>query len=63
MAFLHKYNADDVFTRAVSVGMLNLLMNNIFIWNRLSDDKIQQIPIPFYYHSAGDERHAGYSFG
>lgn len=54
--FLSKYNYDDVFTRAVSIGLINLLNNNIIIWNRISDNKIQEIPIPFYYDASGDER-------
>ncbi len=57
MAFLHKYNYDDVFLRSLSVALLNLLTNKLFIWNRIADKDYRTIPIPFFYDMASsDER-------
>jgi hypothetical protein len=54
--FLHKYNTDNVHSRAVIVGVLNMLNNHIFIENVLSDSNIDVVEIPFYYNMGGDER-------
>ena len=44
--FLHKYNTDNVHSRAVIVGVLNMLNNHIFIENVLSDSNIDIVEIP-----------------
>ena len=54
--FLHKYNTDNVHSRAVIVGMVNLLNSKIFFENVLSDTEIDTVYVPFYYNMGGDER-------
>lgn len=56
MAILHRFNTDDVFFRAISVGLLNVLNNKISVWNRTGDRERTVIPIPFFYDLTGDER-------
>lgn len=56
MALLHKYNFDDVFIRAISLSLLDLLNNKLSIWNRITDTEYQDILIPFFYDAHGDER-------
>jgi hypothetical protein len=37
-------------------GLLNLLNDKLKIWNRLSENEYEEVPVPFYYNMAGDER-------
>jgi hypothetical protein len=54
--FLHKYNTDNVHSRAVIVGMVNLLNSKIYFENVLSDSTIDNVYVPFFYNMGGDER-------
>jgi hypothetical protein len=54
--FSHKYNTDNVHTRAVIVGLINLLNQKVQYQNVLSDTDIDEIVVPFYYNYGGDER-------
>jgi hypothetical protein len=54
--FSHKYNTDNVHTRAVIVGMVNLLNQKVQYQNILSDTDVDEIVVPFYYNFGGDER-------
>jgi len=54
--FLHKYNTDNVHSRAVIVGMINLLNGKIMFENVLSDSSINIVYVPFFYNQGGDER-------
>lgn len=54
--FLHKYNTDNVHTRAVIVGLINLLNSRIQFENVLSDTVIETIGVPFLPNMGGDER-------
>lgn len=54
--FNHKYNTDNVHTRAVIVGMVNLLNQKVQYQNILSDTEVDEIVVPFYYNYGGDER-------
>jgi len=54
--FLHKYNTDNVHSRAVIVGMVNLLNSKVFFENVLSDTVIDTVYVPFFYNMGGDER-------
>ena len=54
--FLHKYNTDNVHTRAVIVGLINLLNSRIQYENVLSDTVIETIGVPFLPNMGGDER-------
>ena len=55
-SFLHKYNTDNVHTRAVIVGLVNLLNSKIFYENVLSDTNIESVTVPFLPNMGGDER-------
>ena len=54
--FLHKYNTDNVHSRAVIVGFVNLLNSKVFFENILSDTSIDTVYVPFFYNMGGDER-------
>lgn len=54
--FLHKYNTDNVHSRAVIVGFVNLLNSKIFFENVLSDTNVDVVYVPFFYNMGGDER-------
>jgi len=54
--FFHKYNTDNVHSRAVIVGFVNLLNNKVFFENILSDTVVDTVYVPFYYSMTGDER-------
>ena len=54
--FLHKYNTDNVHTRAVIVGLINLLNSRIQYENVLSDTVVETIGVPFLPNMGGDER-------
>jgi hypothetical protein len=56
MAFNHKHNTDNVFSRAVIVGLVNLLNNKIQFVNVLSDTEQDVIEVPWFFNQAGDER-------
>ena len=57
MAFLHKYNRDDIHLRAVVAGLVNLLNNKIFYYNVLTDSEVDVVQVPFYFSFTGDERY------
>ena len=54
--FLHKYNTDNVHSRAVIVGLVNLLNSKVYFENVLSDRTIDNVYVPFFYNMGGDER-------
>lgn len=54
--FLHKYNTDNVHSRAVIVGLVNLLNTQVQYENVLSDTDIDVVTVPFFYSMTGDER-------
>ena len=54
--FLHKYNTDNVHSRAVIVGLVNLLNTVVQYDNVLGDNTIDRVTVPFFYSMTGDER-------
>ena len=54
--FLHKHNTDNVHSRAVIVGLINLLNSRVHYENILGDDSIEIVGVPFLYAMSGDER-------
>ena len=54
--FLHKHNTDNVHSRAVIVGLVNLLNTVVQYDNVLGDNTIDQVTVPFYYSMTGDDR-------
>jgi len=57
MPYLEKYNRDDIHPRAVIVGLINMLNQEIFIVNTHSNEHQEIVEVPFYYSSTGDERY------
>jgi hypothetical protein len=55
MSLNNKYNTDDVFSRAISAGLLRVL-NSIKYTQTWSNNDIEEIDVPFFYNSSGDER-------
>ena len=50
MAFQHKHNTDNVFSRAVIVGLINLLNNKIQYTNVLGDNETDVISVPWFFN-------------
>lgn len=56
MAFQHKYNTDNIHSRAIIVGLINLLNNKIQYENILSDTDKDVIEVPWFFAKSVDER-------
>lgn len=56
MGFLHKHNSDNIHSRAIIVGLINLLNNKIQIYNTLSNNKVDVIDVPWFFAKSIDER-------
>lgn len=56
MAFQHKYNTDNIHSRAIIVGLVNLLNNKIQYENILSDTEKDVIEVPWFFAKSVDER-------
>lgn len=56
MALLHKHQMDDVFFLDITIAILYLLNDKLFINNVISDTETVQHKIPFFYNAGGDER-------
>lgn len=56
MPYAEKYNRDDIHARAVIVGLINLLNQEVFIVNTHSNERQDIVEVPFYYSTTGDER-------
>ena len=54
--FNHKHNTDDVLLRAVIVGLINSMNNQVYYENVINDTEKQTVRVPFYYAFSGDER-------
>ena len=58
MALFQRYNNENILTRAVIAGLLDVLNNNIKynqVWGNESQD-IEEIKVPWYFNQSGDER-------
>lgn len=56
MSLYNTYNSEDILSRAVIAGMLDVL-NNKIVYNQVwSNEEIEQIKIPWFYNMSGDER-------
>ena len=56
MAFQHKYNTDNIHSRAIIVGLVNLLNNKIQYENIISDTEKDVIEVPWFPVRSLDER-------
>ncbi|MCK9575594.1 MAG: hypothetical protein WC979_01195 [Candidatus Pacearchaeota archaeon] len=57
MAYLEKFNRDDIHLRSVIIGLINLLNQEVFFENVWSNDEQEIVEVPFYYSTTGDERY------
>jgi hypothetical protein len=56
MALHQRYNNENILSRAIIAGLLNILNNKITyeqVWN---NEDIETIQVPWYYNMSGDER-------
>jgi hypothetical protein len=56
MALHQKYNNEDILSRAVIAGLLNILNNKITYTQVWSNEDIETIQVPWFYNMSGDER-------
>lgn len=55
-AYNAEYNKDNTILRYVIVATLAELRNKVFYYNRIDEDTLQKVNVPFYYSITGDER-------
>jgi len=56
MALHQRYNNEDILSRAIIAGILNILNNKITYNQVWSNEDIETISIPWFYNMSGDER-------
>lgn len=56
MSLQNAYNNENIISRAVVAGMLNVLNNTISYNQVWSNDEVEQINVPWFYNQSGDER-------
>lgn len=56
MALHQRYNNENIFSRAIIAGVLNILNNKITYEQVWSNEDIETIEIPWFYNMSGDER-------
>lgn len=56
MALYTKYNNENILSRSILAGILNVLNNNINYNQTWDNDDVEQINIPWYPNQSGDER-------
>lgn len=55
-AYNQEYNKDSTILRYVIVATLAELRDKVFYYNRVDEDTLQRINVPFYYSVTGNER-------
>lgn len=55
-AYNQEYNKDSTILRYVIVATLAELRDKVFYYNRVNEDTLQRINVPFYYSVTGNER-------
>jgi len=56
MALHQRYNNENILSRAVIAGLLNILNNKISYEQVWSNDDIETVEVPWFYNMSGDER-------
>jgi len=56
MALYQKYNNENVFSRAIIAGILNVLQNKITYEQVWSNEQVETIVVNWFYNMSGDER-------
>lgn len=55
-SYNQEYNRDSTILRYVIVATLAELRNKVFYYNRIDEDTLQKVTVPFYHSITGDER-------
>ena len=55
-SYNQEFNKDNTVLRYVIVATLAELKNKVFYYNRIDEDTLHKINVPFYYSVTGDER-------
>jgi hypothetical protein len=56
MSLYNAYNNENIISRAVIAGMLNVLNNSISYNQVWANDDIEEVSVPWFYNQSGDER-------
>jgi hypothetical protein len=56
LALHQRYNNEDIFTRAIIAGLLDILNNKISYQQVWTNEYTENIAVPWYYNMSGDER-------
>ena len=56
MSLYNTYNNEDLISRAVIAGMLDILNNQIKYNQVWSNKEVEKVEVPWYYNQSGDER-------
>jgi hypothetical protein len=56
MALHQKYNNENILSRAIIAGILNILNNKITYEQIWSNEDIETVKVPWFYNMSGDER-------
>ena len=55
-SYNQEFNKDNVILRYVIVSLLTELKDKVYYFNRIDEDTLVKIPVPFYYSVTGNER-------
>lgn len=55
-SYNQEFNRDNVILRYIIVSLLAELRNKVYYFNRIDEDTLSKINVPFYYSVTGDER-------
>ena len=55
-SYNQEFNKDNVILRYVIVSLLAELKDKVYYFNRVDEDTLVKIPVPFYYSVTGNER-------
>jgi len=56
MSLYNTYNNEDIISRAIIAGMLDVLNNGIKYNQVWSNEEIEEVDVPWFYNQSGDER-------
>ena len=55
-AYNQEFNTDNTILRYLTVGMLAELSTKVYYYNRIDEDTLKKIEVPFFYSISGNER-------
>jgi hypothetical protein len=55
-AYNQEFNTDNTILRYLTVGMLAELSKKVYYYNRIDEDTLKKIEVPFFYSISGNER-------